>query len=730
MERPGVWRDRLHRLIDAVRPRDLAGLMSGRLLFIAALAATLLLFERLAPALVLVSATYILFMRAVERGAWSRLASGRIPAPLAPSSFEEDQPEAKIIPINNAFAPAWDDVDDFLQATLDVIKANFDFQTANVFLRGEDENLLVQRAFVSRTRSVARLATIRVGHGLVGWVAANRRPLVVNNLRHEGRTMGYYKAAGEHIASFAAAPVMVGDKVVGVVTLDHQAPDAFPSPATEEALVAVAGLLARVLGAEEIMDASRAEADRIRETRRILRSAYEAEDHDAAATAAVKELVLLADFHAMACYLLDEKNEPRRRASIGFHGIWAHEVKEAVLARAVGQALRQGSPYRLEGAALHAQYRGTPPNGVLPNLLFALPILHQGTPLGALVVETSEVKTLDRRLEGILEDVAADLGGALVRAYRASSAETASKVESEIIRFSSSLLAVESVDAVWERIFSLLFARTGANCAVAYRCDEGRFRLEAVAGCAPGAEIIESDAGLLGWTALAGRPVMASRHDRRRPPIDEGESFLAFPIGPARMARSVVILGAKLPDAFGEAEMELVRGLSETVLPILGTMERLEEARQRLERDAATGLWNAAGFRPRLATLAATGETSVLAIHVERLDRVIGLYGRAEAERIEKRVANLIETFIGRRGIVARLDAATFVAAVKGEHAFLGAELGDLLASSTIAAHHEIALGYRIAVASQAEGLSPADLLAAAEARLFRETPAEATAAA
>lgn len=704
-----------------------------RALFISGLAAMLVLFDRLATPIAILAVAYIIVVRRMESAEVRRSphaessgrsglrgAGGRPAASHAAAEDAAGSRLAEVIPLNNAFAPAWQDVDDFLQATLDVIKTRFDFQSANIFLRGENKAVLVQRAFVSRTPSIARLATIRVGVGLVGWVAQHKRPLVVGNLHHEGRSMGYYRAAGEQVSSFAAAPILAKGEVVGVIALDHADADAFPA-GTDEALVAIAGLLARVLGAEETMDRARHESDRIRESWRLLRAAYDASDLDAAAEATLKELVTIADFHALAIYLLDEHGAPSRRAAIGFHGIWGNEVKEPLMNRAVAQAIQQASPFRLEGAALAAQYRATRAAiPAVPELLLALPILQKGQALGVLVVEVASARTLDERIEGILTDVAADLGSALVRVYSAALAQGAARSEGELVRFSNDLLPTESTEEVWERIFSLLLKRTGATAAIAWRRGESGYTIEAVAACTPTDSTLPLDEGLLGWTALAGRPVCAQRGDRRRAPVEEGESFLAFPVGPGRTPRSVVVLVSGQKQAFGVESMEVVSGVAATAYPVLVALDRLEEARHELDTDALTGVANERGFRRRLGIMAIGGELSVLVLGIENYDELLAEYGRKEVGVLLRRIANVLETTVGSTGLVARIDGGRFATAIRGDATPVRKSLDDLLESSSLMTLYETPVRGRIAAASLGDGIRHEELLDAAESRLAR----------
>jgi len=709
------------RIIEKI---ESGGTWIQKLGFIATLAITLILFERLAPAIILGALGYIVLSRMSQPvGRVVRKVVTRMeiePEPILPIPAPE---KSNVIPISNSFSPAWKGMDDFLKSVLEMIRTQFDFQTANIFLRESDPNMLVQRAYSTTTRSVARLATIRIGHGLVGWVAKNKRPIVVKNLNHEGRSMGYYRVPGENIASFAAAPILVDDELVGVISLDHNKANAFSSPETEEALTSMAGMLARVLGAEEVMETRTREADKLRETKRIIRAAYEAEEIDSAARDVLKEIVTLADFHSIACYLLDQSRIPSRRAAIGFNGIEGNMIKDPIMKRTVEQAVLQCSPFRLEGLALQAQYRasGASSGIAVPELLVAMPIFFRGNPLGAIVFEVMDKKILDDRLEGILDEVVNNLGGSLLRTYRAAEAMDNSQKERELIKYLNELVLADGVEEVWEKLFSIFISRTGATSAAAFRCEKEKFTIESVAGCTLRESEVPRDGGLLGWTALARKPVIVSKKDRRRIPIEDGESFLAFSIGNSENPRSVVILGSNDRNAFNEESCEIVKSISEVVMPVFEIADKLELARTAAETDNVTGLLNETGFLKRLGMLAMTSPVSVAIFKAEGFEEIVSEFGRKESNSYLRRIATVIDSFAGRKAVLARLDGARFAVGVKENIDSLSDEIIRVVSASSVGSYQGISIHFISAEASSSEELSWKELLDAADSRLCRE---------
>lgn len=94
--------------------------------------------------------------------------------------------------------------------------------TAALFLVDEKRNdRLYLKACQTLSDNVIPKAVIRHGHGLIGWVAKHERPANARNFRHDTKTLQFY-ATDENIKSFAAAPVMDGDRLLGVLSVDSK----------------------------------------------------------------------------------------------------------------------------------------------------------------------------------------------------------------------------------------------------------------------------------------------------------------------------------------------------------------------------------------------------------------------------------------------------------------------------------------------------------------------------
>jgi diguanylate cyclase (GGDEF)-like protein len=101
-----------------------------------------------------------------------------------------------------------------------------DAHTTALFLVEEPHReTLAMAAGVSPSPRLIPNAVIKIGHGLVGWVAKHGRPASAA-LKGEASNLLFYSGE-EDVKSFAAAPIYEGDRLMGVLAVDSKSPDIF-----------------------------------------------------------------------------------------------------------------------------------------------------------------------------------------------------------------------------------------------------------------------------------------------------------------------------------------------------------------------------------------------------------------------------------------------------------------------------------------------------------------------
>lgn len=628
-----------------------------------------------------------------------------------------DETGAEILPFIRPFEDEWKDEQDFLISVLEMLEQRFHFQSGGIYILSEDKSHLVQRATLSRTQAITRLATVAFGHGLVGWVAARKRPLIVSNLHHDGRSVGYYRSTGEKVGSFAAVPLIADGNVLGVLALDHEETGAFPERETEETLFSAAAVITRLLGYQTIHEEKENSFTVNVRAGEVLNAMYDAAGLDEAAQELVSGLSRQSEFFGVGCYLVDENGEPVRRAGVGFRGIAGNTCKETVYNDAAAQSLSRGAPYHLEKSALEAQYRRTgAPQELMGRYLVSYPLFHKGDSVGAVVLETLE-RIDGEQIEEVVGSIAASAGTAFVRIYRADEQALTETTEISIGRFTSRLLELHTLDELWEALENFVSERSPSISLLAYEKEGDSYRLLRSRKI-EASEVLPAKGSLLGWAALAGRPVITSKRDRLEPPSRDGESFLFAPMAGHEPNGMVLVAVSSERNAFSGADTQWFSILSKYLSPLLRNVLRSGANAEAAERDHWTGLYNERGMTRRACALASTGDTNALLLRIDNYDVLLDSAGRTELKSSIRKLANVLANAAGSNVLVGRIDGDRFYFVSHDDLSMLKKRLADKLRSSSLSMIRESSVFYSLSWAGTSEGVRPEDLLEVLEGRM------------
>lgn len=95
-------------------------------------------------------------------------------------------------------------------------------ETATVLLLAEDQEHLIVRASVGIEANTEEQTRIPLGQGLVGKIAAQNEPLIVNDLKEVAAASGLTGVLGQKTRSLVGAPLRARDRVIGVVHVGTQ----------------------------------------------------------------------------------------------------------------------------------------------------------------------------------------------------------------------------------------------------------------------------------------------------------------------------------------------------------------------------------------------------------------------------------------------------------------------------------------------------------------------------
>ena len=102
---------------------------------------------------------------------------------------------------------------------LDLIGKVIDFRSASLFLVSMDTGKLEEVAKVGRSVNLIGFVKFDMGMGISAWVAKEKRPIVLNNLRKDHND--------SNIKSFMSIPMIFKDELIGVMNFANDQPNAF-----------------------------------------------------------------------------------------------------------------------------------------------------------------------------------------------------------------------------------------------------------------------------------------------------------------------------------------------------------------------------------------------------------------------------------------------------------------------------------------------------------------------
>jgi sigma-B regulation protein RsbU (phosphoserine phosphatase) len=149
------------------------------------------------------------------------------------------------------------DVEEVLNLILQNLREVVEYHAGGIFLVDPDTMEIMRLTAMGYDPEMESRLELKFGEGIVGWVAKNVEPVIVGDVRHDPR----YLNARNQTNSEMVVPLTVGDKIVGVLNLENDRPNAF----TEEDLY-----LLKTFGSQAAISIERAKLHReILEKRRL-----------------------------------------------------------------------------------------------------------------------------------------------------------------------------------------------------------------------------------------------------------------------------------------------------------------------------------------------------------------------------------------------------------------------------------------------------------------------------
>ena len=162
-------------------------------------------------------------------------------------------------------------LDDILRLIVTVTANVMDSKICSLWILDEKEKALKIRATQTISEEYLKERSLKLGEGVVGYVAQTRTPLAIVNVSKEPRYKEKELAKKEGLVSMLSVPLIVKDKVIGVINCYTSYPHEFTE--TEQAVLkTVANQAAICIENTELMVKTRVIQEEL-ETRKLVERA-------------------------------------------------------------------------------------------------------------------------------------------------------------------------------------------------------------------------------------------------------------------------------------------------------------------------------------------------------------------------------------------------------------------------------------------------------------------------
>jgi phosphoserine phosphatase RsbU/P len=318
------------------------------------------------------------------------------------------------------------DLDQLLKKIADLTYKIVPFEIFAIFLVDDEKQELYHRFAIGHPPEVVRNLRIKLGEGVTGTAALERRPVIVDDVRQYPRYIEAVKAARSELA----VPLISKNHVVGVLDIESPQPGYF-----REEQVRVLNLLASQI-AIAIENANVYESER--RNRELLALLYEI-SLDMGSTLEVDELVhkiaaavkSKINYHSFSIFLLDERQSLLRpRFVIRSNELEQQKIGLALGMGLIGTAAKLNEPVRVADVTLDPRY--LPVHGETRSEL-VVPLTWKGRVVGVVDLESTEVNYFTEYHQRFLMTLASRIASSLVNAeLYARVAENEKRMQSEM----------------------------------------------------------------------------------------------------------------------------------------------------------------------------------------------------------------------------------------------------------------------------------------------------------
>ena len=305
------------------------------------------------------------------------------------------------------------DLNDLLAELLMRIRDVLETDTAAVLLRDEFRNELVARAAVGLEEEVERGVRIPIGDGFAGRIAAELRPIVLDDADHADALNPILREIG--IKSMAGVPLVFANDVLGVLHVGTLTPRQFTKDDVE-LLEVVADRVALAIEHARLFEAERRGRTRLEQVQTVMEATLANLGFDELVGELLVRLRDVLEVDTAAVLMLDEAtNELVARAAVGLEEEVEQGVRIPVGGGFAGRIAAEAHPIVLDDVD-HADVLNPILREKGIKSMLGVPLIASDSVIGVLHVGTLEPRFFDSDDQELLQLVASRAAIAIEKA--------------------------------------------------------------------------------------------------------------------------------------------------------------------------------------------------------------------------------------------------------------------------------------------------------------------------
>jgi phosphoserine phosphatase RsbU/P len=293
------------------------------------------------------------------------------------------------------------DLQTLLKRTADLVRAVIDYRIFAILLVNDRTHDLRMRFQIGHKPEVERLR-IRMGQGIVGEVAQTRQAIMVNDVR----TQSNYINANPEVRSELAVPLIVKNRLIGVIDIQSEQPDYF-SPEHMRLLQLTASRIGQAIENARLYSRVSRQAQTLEVLNEISRELTSILDVDALLERVAQLLRRIIDYQMFSVWLLNESEQVlENRYAIRFGQRFEPNEKIPLHRGLVGVAIDERRLVHVADVRKDPRYQMFNPEA---RSEMAVPLIYKGKVIGILDIEHTRTNYFNEDHERAMTTLSAQI---------------------------------------------------------------------------------------------------------------------------------------------------------------------------------------------------------------------------------------------------------------------------------------------------------------------------------